>query len=105
MITIPFKRGDTFTLSCTYKVDGVPTQLPAGIRAQLRTASDRLISELTLGIVDAAAGTYTLTDTATDSALWPTATIFGDIQYTDSQGNVSSTDTFQIPVAKDITHD
>lgn len=105
MITIPFKRGGTFTLSCTYKVNGVATQLPAGIRAQLRTSSDRLVSELAMGIVDASAGTYTLTDTATDSLAWPLATIYGDIQYTDASGNVSSTETFEIPVGKSITHD
>lgn len=56
MITIPFKRGDTFRLSCVYKIDGTPAELPSQIRSQLRDFRDDLIAELDVSIVDAVNG-------------------------------------------------
>lgn len=42
-----FKRGDTFTASCVYKIDGVPTTLAGkAIAAQIRTVEGALIDAL-----------------------------------------------------------
>lgn len=100
-----FKRGDTFTASCVYKIDGVPTTLAGkAIAAQIRTADGTLIDALAVAIPDQVAnpGRFTLSATATQTALWPVAGLRCDIQFTQG-GAVQSTDTFLVPVVQDIT--
>lgn len=105
MITIPFKIGDTFTLSCVYNVDGVPAALPAGVRSQLRSGNGTLVEELVFTAVNANVGQYTLSAPASSTAAWKTGVLYGDIQYTDAGGNVASTESYAVSVLADITHD
>lgn len=99
---LSFKQGDTFLLSCTYMVDGVPAALPSVVRSQLRDAAGNLIQELTFN-PGADLGTYTLGATPAETAAWPQGVLNCDIQYGDDPRY--STPTFQVFVAKDITHD
>lgn len=103
MLTINFKRGDTFRLQGAYKVDGVAAALPTGIKAQLRDASDALVAELTVTRVDEQGGRYELS--FGDSSAWVVGRLlYGDVQFTDSTGNVLSTETYMVNVVADITH-
>lgn len=99
-----FKRGDSFSLACVYKVDGVPTSIDGmDIASQIRTVSLDLVSALTFtpGNQTTSPGSFTLTaDSGTAS--WPIAGLRCDIQITQS-GIIISTDTFLVPVVQDIT--
>lgn len=100
-----FKRGDSFTASCVYKIDGVPTSLTGkAIAAQIRTADLALIDALAVAIPDQTTnpGRFTLTATPAQTALWPVAGLRCDIQFSQG-GAVQSTDTFLVPVVQDIT--
>ena len=102
MAQINFKRGDTFNLTCTYKVNGVATSVTdIDIESQIRNQRDALIEDLTVTkLVET--GQFTLVATATKTALWPVSVLRCDIQF--SQGdNVRSTQTFNISVLEDIT--
>ncbi len=104
MLTINFKRGDTFSLDGTYKPNGTVAPLPTGIRAQLRDSSGALVAELTVVRVDVPNGLYRLT--FGDTSAWvPGRLLYGDIQFTDAAGFVESTVTFMVNVIADITHD
>lgn len=105
MFRVPFKRGDTFLASCTYSVADVPAPLPGAILSQVRDRNDKLIQALTVSIIDASAGQYTLGATAAQTAAWPIAALFCDVQYTDGAGNVSSTATFQLDMLQDVSHE
>lgn len=106
--TQPFKRGDTFSATCTYKVSGVPTALTTQtISSQLRNESGKLVSTfLVTKTPDQSAypGQFTLTlATPTDTRDWPAPTnLYCDIQVTDN-GTIVSTSTFVIPTVVDIT--
>jgi len=102
MSQIEVKRGDTFSLVCTYKVDGVTTDVTdLTIRSQLRKSNGVLIQELTvtkLGTV----GDFTLTATATQAESWPLSLLNCDIEI--SENNlVRSSSTFFVAVNEDIT--
>lgn len=100
---IEFKRGDTFKLSCTYLIDGVPAQLPDNVRSQIRHHGT-LICELQVDVVDAPNGQYTLT--CADSKNWSVGAVYRcDIEYSSNGGNVASTDTFTIKVVEKETRD
>jgi hypothetical protein len=104
MLTIDFKRGDTFQLNGTYKEDGVAQPLPSGIRSQLRDATDALVCELTVLRTNAPAGLYALT--CADTSAWvPGRPLYGDVQFTNTSGAVVSMASFMVNVIKDQTHD
>lgn len=104
MLTINFKRGDTFRLDGTYIEDRVAAALPTGIKAQLRNASGTLVAELTVTRTDAPNGKYSLS-TSVDTSSWtPGQLLYGDIEFTDSSGVVVSTETYLVNVIKDQTH-
>lgn len=106
--TYPFKRGDTFSATCTYKVAGVPQPLSTQqIASQLRTEAGKLVANLvvtkdpnqTLNV-----GKFTLTlANPLDTQNFPApANLYCDIQVTDNNVIVS-TSTFVIPTVMDIT--
>lgn len=106
--TYPFKRGDTFSATCTYKVAGVPQPLSTQqIASQLRTEDGKLVSNLLVTkdpnqVTNVGKFTLTLANPA-DTALFPApANLYCDIQVTDNNVIVS-TSTFIIPVVVDIT--
>lgn len=104
MLSINFKRGDTFELPGQYLVDKVAAALPPGIRSQLRDASGELVAELTVSRVDEAGGLYTLT--FGDTTAWkPGRPLYGDVQFTGATGKIISMNTYMVNVIADVTHD
>lgn len=103
--TLRTKRGDSLNLTCSFQ-DGngnAVSLVGYTVEAQIRTTGDVLLASLTATITDAAAGLYTLSVDADATETWAPATYVCDIQYTDSNGTVSSTSTFRIEVLSDIT--
>lgn len=104
--TAPLKVGDTFGLTATYKVAGVPTAITQQTFAsQVRTEGGTLIATLNVTVAaDQVANVgkfYLAASSGTQS--WPAdADLFCDIQVSDG-GVVRSTDTFVIPTVQDIT--
>lgn len=99
-----FKRGDSFALTCVYKIDGVPTPVTGmTIASQIRTVAGELVAALTYSMANQALypGAFTLT-AASGTAAWPIAGLRCDIQITNA-GVVVSSDTFLVPVVQDIT--
>ena len=97
-----FKRGDTFSLACVYKVDGVATSVAAfDIDSQLRDSKDNLIKDLTVTKLPGT-GQFTLTASATDTTNWPVSVLKCDLQFSES-GVVRSTETFNVVVVNEIT--
>lgn len=102
MAQIKFKRGDTFTLTCTYKVDGVATSVSAlTIESQIRNQRDTLIQNLVVTKL-VGTGQFTLIASAEDTTEWPVSVLRCDIQFSEG-GVVRSTQTFDISVVEEVT--
>lgn len=102
----PIKRGDTFTLACTYKQNGVVYDVTNfTIRSQVRDSSGALVAELSVAKADQAAHPGVFVLSAADPMDWPIDILSCDIQFSDSDGVVRSTQTFMIPVVEGVTHD
>lgn len=101
----PFKRGDTFSLACTWKVDGVPASISGlTITSQIRSVSGALVAQLRVVADDqtASPGKYALVPVNPDTNLWPIGDNYCDIQI-DDQGIDRSSETFVVPVIEDVT--
>lgn len=99
---INIKRGDTFLVTCQAVIDGVPVDLTGwSIRSHVRDRKDALLGDLQVTITDAAQGSYSLRHD--DTTAWPAGQNYCDIEYTTDAGQVISTDTIEVRVAKDIT--
>jgi hypothetical protein len=97
-----FKRGDTFSLACIYKVDGTATSVSAfDIDSQIRDSQGNLIQTLTATKMPET-GSFTLTADAEDTTLWPVSVLKCDLQFSES-GIVRSTETFNVVVVNEIT--
>lgn len=102
MATINFKRGDTFSLSCVYKVDDVAVSVtPMTISAQLRNSDGDLVQQLTV-TKTVGTGTFTLVASAVQTALWNLTLLKCDIQITQND-IVRSSSTFYVKVIEDVT--
>lgn len=100
------KRGDTFQLSCTVENEGVPVDITnITIAAQVRRPDDELLQDLTVTKTDATNGAFTLGATAAETETWEVVRYQCDIELTEANGEVNSTETFTINVLKDITRD
>lgn len=101
MANVSIKRGDTFAYSFELTDNGTPlTGIAGQLKSQVRTNGGDLLSELAIAET-ATPGTYVAT--AASTAEWPVKTVYFDIQRTDSNGVVTSTDTVGIDVIKDVT--
>jgi hypothetical protein len=97
-----FKRGDTFSLACIYKVDNVATSVSAyDIDSQVRDSQGNLIQTLTVTKLPET-GSFTLTADAEDTASWPQSVLKCDLQFSEN-GIVRSTETFNVVVVNEIT--
>ena len=97
-----FKKGDTFTLTCTYKIDNVAISIDdITIESQIRTARNVLIQELTVTKLEET-GKFTMTATAEETQLWPVAVLKCDIQLSEG-GSIRSTNTFDVKVINSVT--
>ncbi len=102
--TAPFKRGDTFSLACTWKVSGVPTALTGlVIASQVRTqAGLKLVASLQTVPADQGLTPGLFTLLAGDTANWPIGNLVCDIEIT-QDGIVRSSESFLIPVVDGVT--
>lgn len=104
--SITVKRGDTLQMGCTLvdqATDGTQTPVDLTgwqIEAQVRDAQGQLVAELNIVERADVSGQYRITGSATD---WPVARLLMDIQYTAPGGAVTSTDTVEVRVMKDVT--
>ncbi|MFM2004351.1 MAG: hypothetical protein RLZZ09_6 [Pseudomonadota bacterium] len=104
--TLRHKRGDTFQYACTLrqKKNGPALDITGWqIRSQLRDLKDQLICEFTITLLDPAAGHYQLS--ADDTRAWQPGTAAMDIEYRDAEGIIRSTETLNVLILKDETHD
>ena len=100
----PIKRGDTFTLACTYKQNNMVYDVTNfTIRSQVRDSSGALVEELTVAKADQTEHPGVFVLSAADPMDWPVDVLSCDIQFSDAEGMVRSTQTFQIPVIEDVT--
>lgn len=100
---IPIKQGATFRLSGTATQDsGAAFDLTgATLSAKLRDAGDAVVETLTVALVSAASGTFTVSSAGT--AGWPVGLLRGDIKIVLAGGDISFTDTFTVRVEKPVT--
>lgn len=100
---IKFKQGDTYIVSCQLTDDDdQPIDITNfDIRSQVRTPSNELIAQLEITKTDSPLGMFEMEEADTQD--WPAGCQFQDIEYTDDQGIIVSTQTFKIDVQKDIT--
>jgi hypothetical protein len=102
--SVSVKRGDTFGQLVTVLFDGVAVNLAdAVITSQVRTPANALIADLTIAIINAAAGEVEISSTTTST--WPlsnaTSPLLCDIKIVD--GDVNRTTTFEIYVLAQVT--
>lgn len=104
MATITHKRGDTFELTLTLENDGNAVDITNfTIASQIRQQDDVLVQALTVTKTDPTNGQFTLTSTDTETEGWPIANLEVDVEFIEDTGVVSSSETFNINVLKDIT--
>lgn len=102
----PLKRGDTFAMyinmTDSSSEEPVPLVVPVvNIKCQVRTEYDRLVQDLDVLDTDTP-GKYIIQ--SDDTQNWPIGDLYSDIQITVND-IVSSSDTFIIPIVKDVTRD
>lgn len=105
--TAPLKVGDTFGLTATYKVAGVPTAITSeSFTSQIRTEDGSLVTDLSVTVLNQSTypGKFQLAVVEGGSTQnWPAdADLYCDIQVING-GVVRSTETFVIPTVQDIT--
>ena len=102
MKQIKFKRGDTFSLNCTYKRNNVPVSVVGfDIDCQIRDRRGVLIATLA-DTKQELTGVFTLEPTIADTSSWPVDVLKCDIQLSEN-GVIRSTDTFLVVVLEEIT--
>ena len=105
METVTHKRGDTYQISIALTAEDGETPIDITewtVKSQVRKRKT-LVTELVFAAVDLANGSFTLT--AEDTTEWPTGTLSSDIEYTDGDGIIRSSETYEIDVEGDITYD
>lgn len=103
--TKEFKRGDTFLLTCTYKVSGVATSVSGfTIRSQIRNKFGQLVATMTATLANQSTspGVFYLAPTVANTSAWDVGDLSCDVEITNG-GVIRSTLTFLVPVVDDIT--
>ena len=104
----PVKQGDTFTLGCTYRENGIAVDITNfTIRAQLRDSTGDLVLELPVAKANQTTnpGVFVLGANTPPNPAFPIDELQCDIQFSDSEDVVRSTQTFFVPIVEDVTHD
>lgn len=98
------KRGDTLALDCSVDVDLDGWTVRAQIR---RGPSQHLLADCDVAILEydaeSAITHFAITVSAEETAKWPLGSAEMDIEYTDPDGLVQSTETIMLDVQRDIT--
>lgn len=105
MSSVTHKQGDTFEWIVTLTDDQLPVDITSwGIRAQIRN-NDTLIATLTITKTDPTNGVFTASATAAQTDTWAAGSHRCDIEFTDDNSVVLSTNTFEVNILEDISHD
>lgn len=105
MSSVTHKQGDTFEWIVTLTDDQLPVDITSwGIRAQVRN-NDTLIATLTITKTDPTNGVFTASATAAQTDTWTAGSHRCDIEFTDDNSVVLSTNTFEVNILEDISHD
>lgn len=104
MAIITHKRGDTFEITLTLENQGNAVDITLfTIACQVRDQDDVLVQALAVAKTDPTNGVFTLTATDTETASWPLLKLEADVEFIEPDTTVSSSETFNIQVIKDIT--
>lgn len=103
---INIKRGDTFWFSIKATLIVNDVQVPQSglannFKCMIRDDSETLLGTMVITESDTA-GTYIFRCESTSD--WPEGTIYFDIQYTDENNIIESTETVDVVVTKDVTY-
>lgn len=104
--SINFKRGDTLSMTCQRLTAALAAFNLVGYTIAATVRNGGFSQALTVTVTDASLGQFTLSQTATNTALWPISDDDDSVMYCDIQftsGSVESTETFKIVVREDIT--
>ena len=104
--SINFKRGDTLSMTCQRLTAAAAPFNLAGYTVAATVRNGAFNQVLTVTYTDLSTGQFTLSQTATNTALWPVSDDDDSVMYCDIQftsGSVESTETFRIVVQEDIT--
>ena len=103
MENVTIKRGDSFNFSAaiTDDSDVAISGIASKLKCQIRDLDGNLITEMTI-TEGGTAGTYIFR--SGDTSNWAAdEKLYCDIQYTDADGIIASTETFGITVREDVT--
>jgi hypothetical protein len=104
--SINFKRGDTLSMTCQRLTAAAAAFNLVGYTMAATVRNGGFSQALTVSITNASLGQFTLSQTATNTAVWPISDDDDSVMYCDIQftsGSVESTETFKIIVREDIT--
>ena len=104
--SINFKRGDTLSMTCQRLTAAAAAFNLVGYTMAGTVRNGGFSQALTVTVTNASLGQFTLSQTATNTAVWPISDDDDSVMYCDIQftsGSVESTETFKIVVREDIT--
>ena len=104
--SINFKRGDTLSMTCQRLTAAAAAFNLVGYTLAATVRNGGFSQALTVTVTNASLGQFTLSQTATNTAVWPISDDDDSVMYCDIQftsGSVESTETFKIVVREDIT--
>jgi hypothetical protein len=104
--SINFKRGDTLSMTCQRLTAAAAAFNLVGYTMAATVRNGGFSQALTVTVTNASLGQFTLSQTATNTAVWPISDDDDSVMYCDIQftsGSVESTETFKIVVREDIT--
>lgn len=98
------KRGDTFSLACTWKECGQPSSVAGfSISSQIRTQGAlKLVATLEVIVADQVEKPGSFTLLCTDTSVWPVGTLVCDIAIA-QDGVIRSSEAFVVPVVEGVT--
>lgn len=103
-MAIKVRQGATLVLSCVHKVAGVASSIVGmTITSHVRNYQNTDVDELTYAAVDENAGTFKLTATAAQTALWPTGPLYWDIRLESPGSVVQLTSKEEFQVSRPVT--
>lgn len=103
MVSIKFKRGDTFVLDGVVSEAGQVLDITGWtVKSQVRLGA-QLLAELQVQYTDRPNGKYRLLADPVVTATWPVNKILADVEYTTAAGQVVSTETFEVDCQMDVT--
>lgn len=100
---IEIKRGDLLSLDVVRTdVNGAPVNL-TGMTITSQARITGFSANLTVTVINAAAGQLRLSAAAAATALWPVALLSVDLKYDAGGGNIRRSKTFGLRVVKEVT--